>query len=340
MIDTEFFSRYKPSKGIRNITMNNPLIGGRIPLERVGVEIEVEGRNLPVDVRGAWECVNDGSLRNGYEYRFVFPQRPEDVSGALDSLFDYFRKAETVLENSNRCSTHVHISVQGRKINEITSSIVLWCTFEEILIKYCGEERQKNHFALSSSDANGLISAWRGFLQTGRAAFPNGLKYSALNILPIYDKGSIEIRVGAAADDYEGVNKWVTLCYALTDYAMERFKNPQDLSAVLSERGGLEVLTNAVQGYDDLEGIVEELVELMGGAQEFEMACLRGFRNVQELVNGFPWYDWMEEINKPFIPRPFGDYNEANARNFREMVNMVEINGRRIPVPAHLLGED
>src|SRR5690606_13809698 len=143
---------------------------------KIGLELEIEARsNTPndghlervvsPDTKARWVSVRDGSLRGDYakEYILSKPINRNELEPMLGGLFDAFKEYRTQLNNSNRCSTHVHLNMTGKKINEVTSIICLWTVFEDALINFCGEQRVKNHFALSSSDVPATLAEWEEF---------------------------------------------------------------------------------------------------------------------------------------------------------------------------------
>ena len=224
-MDEEFFDRYskvnKKKEGIPGFQMNSPLVSNSLK-GTVGLELEMEATNrLPSDghleaVKGKttkcrWLTVQDGSLRgSALEYLFSTPCTRDEIEPMVTGLYDQIALNKTHLSLSNRCSTHVHINMAGKTVNQISSIIALWAVFEEALIEWCGEERKTNHFALSMQNATSLVDTWNLFLRTGSLGWPEGLKYSALNILPIWEKGSIEFRCGPASENPGVPIRWAT----------------------------------------------------------------------------------------------------------------------------------
>src|SRR5690606_16237709 len=111
----------------------------------------------------------------------------------------------TVLDLSNRTSTHVHLNASTLLCNQITSIFILWSTFEEALISWCGEARTTNHFCLSLKDSSSTADLWRQYLRDGYVPDGRGYKYSAFNFLTLFDKGSLEIRCAPAFNNPEKV---------------------------------------------------------------------------------------------------------------------------------------
>lgn len=325
-MEDKFFSSYmknhKTTPGIPGMAMNAPLALNTLK-GQIGLELEMEGARLPREghlegtkapVTGAyWQAINDGSLRGeSREFILSTPCTVEELPVMASGLWDTFNLMGTRLNNSNRCSTHVHINISGKTVNEITSAIVLWGTFEEVLINWCGEERIRNHHALSTKDAVSLVNAWDHYLRTGSTGqFGRELKYSALNVLPIWEKGSLEFRCGPASNDPTLPVKWATFIHGFVKYVTDKYKNPEDIGHDLSERGGLAMFTDICKSAS-VEGFGAEVIgDLRRDA--FDATAMDGFRNVQRLALGHPWSEWMPEINKEFIPNPFAKKIKTKA---------------------------
>lgn len=334
MLDNDFFSRYndvhdKESKdvGIPGFQMNRPFVPLNKYKGRIGLELEIES-NTPTPNEGyldsvqgqvtkaKWTTVRDGSLRGDYAREYIVnkPIVREELSPMLNGLFECFAAMRSDIANSNRCSTHVHLNMGGKKINEITAVMCLWTIFEQSLINFCGEERMTNHFALSSSESNATLTAWEQYLRYGHANWDRNLKYQAMNVLPLFDKGSIEIRCGAAADDAQGPIIWATLLDEMVDFAINNYsKSLPRLGMDISERGGCEIFGAICDKDPVLKDLFEKVVKPIGRVDFDEMA-VRGFRNCQSLVFSFPWDSWIKLIEKEYVPDPFASTKPSRPK--------------------------
>lgn len=338
-VSEEFFNelnsgRSKKAKGIEGVTMNAPYIPVSVQ-GHIGMELEIEASSRTPsggDLEGvvtksgqSWRVTTDGSLRGDYakEYIFSGPVTRSEVPVLINGLFEKFGQLDTHLDNSNRCSTHVHLNFQGTKLNEITSFIILWTVFEEALINWCGDNRKTNHFALSAKQTQATLNAWENFLRYGQ--FPggnrdeNGLKYSALNVLPLRTIGSLEVRCGAAAEEPLKPIQWATLLDVMREYCLETYKDVRTISYDISERGASQILKALCEKEDVLASMYEQILEANDMSEEkLDRMGLEGFRLCQKLVYEFPWQQWLEEINKPYIPNPFSTSRRRPANPYRE----------------------
>lgn len=343
-IDDKFFAGYgkivKKTVGIPGFQMNMPLVQNSYP-GSTGLEIELEGsRPFPIEGdiqkhRGAtsgstWFTHNDGSLRgHSIEYVMSSPCCIDELEPMLKGLFEVIAAHKVKINNSNRCSTHVHVNMNGFKVNQITSIIALWNVFEETLINWCGEVRKNNHFCLSSKEALSTVKAWDTFLRTGVRPGDANLKYSALNILPLWRIGSLEFRCGPPVDEPVIPTTWASFIHHFVQYAAERYTDPTTLASALSELGGEEIF-RSICARANLHDFAKQVIT---GDKNFEHSCMTGFRNAQNIVMGYPWYDWLPLINKEYIPDPFAEGKGrkkprwgAEAINFEVMNDEIRIN--------------
>ena len=295
-------------QGIPGKKLNAP-VKRRDWAESIGIEIELEGASLPnggyldgiVSSSGSsWQVKTDGSLRGGFEYVLNKPCKDDEVDYLVRGLFDVFEKRGTRLVPSNRCSLHVHYNIGGLKVNTITSILALWTVFEEPLLRIWGEARYRNHFCLSSKDEEGNVEAWADYLTKGRLPEGNNLRYTALNIVAIRKYGSVEFRGGGAVTDPDRAISWTRFLYRLCEYAKETYPNPQQLAYDISERGAQSILEDICG--DEFERIYREATATV---EEFDRCCAESFYNFQPILFGFPWNEWLPEIEKEFVPNPF-----------------------------------
>lgn len=285
----------------------------------VGLELEIEGRNLPVDAfltnvvspttKKQWLSINDGSLRNGgREFVTSGPINVSEVRHMVDGLFGTIARNNGTIDNSNRCSTHVHVNVSDLKVNQITSAIALWITFQTCLTRWHGTERIKNHFCLSTRDEEGMLEAWADYLSNGMRAergYRDNVKYTALNIIPIWTQGSLEFRVGGPPDDPDKIVYWAKICNAIVRYAAQHFANPLDYGYAISEQGPEGILKSVLEFANLGPLTTKRLYEEFTASPAFHVECMEDFRDAQFLIYAYPWGDLMDKINEEFVPNPF-----------------------------------
>ena len=213
--------------------------------ELYGLELELEGRNVRIEgkaVKG-WRQTEDGSLRavNGeaVEYVFSSPCPYKEALERVDRLFRTFEKCGTVINNSYRCSTHVHVNFSDRKVRDVINFFCLFTIMEEILEAYSGEGREGNLFSLPTRDAEEIVnillnsvSKYQNFND-----FNENIRYCALNLSALNKFGSIEIRTMRGADNDQMVKDWIEIIHQMYDFTVNRVKRPVELIENLSFMG-------------------------------------------------------------------------------------------------------
>src|SRR5690606_24528658 len=98
--------------------------------------------------------------------------------------------------------------------------------------------------------------------------------------------------------------------------------------------GGLQLFKNICDSSKTDEFFNEVIKPYSPG--EFNDLCLTGFRNAQNIVLGFPWDRWSEEINKEYVPQPFTKKKQAQGglgNPVADWVANIDFNGRVEAVP-------
>lgn len=316
-----YFDKWPEKKvvGIPNVTMNAPLYQGTGPAGGgdVGIELEIEASNYMLETRdilvrdektgGYWQSKQDGSLRGGLEYVSSVPFSVESVPVMVDGFFEALTRAKTETKLSNRCSTHVHLNVSDWKIDKLTSLIALWTLFETPLINWCGVDRKANHFCLGTTESDDNLKNWEKYLTTGLLEFHDGSKYTAMNLLPIWTQGSVEVRTGRAPSCPGDVTPWVQFLWALRNYAWN-LKTPSILPILVSGDGPFGLFSEIC----DSVGLQVFKEEVLAETEDFDRACYTSFRECQKLCY-FPWEDWLPLIERTYLRNPFASNPETAA---------------------------
>lgn len=217
----------------------------------IGIEIECEGRRLPMvgisidqfkegkRFREFWSYHPDGSLRgaeNG-EYVLNHPIKFEEVPEALEALWRLFEVCKTKLDDSNRTSTHVHLNVQNFHVNRLTSLLALYIIFEDILTTWCGDHRVGNLFCLRAKDAPAMLQSIRSLINNDFAGgIPDGLHYSGMNVHAIAKYGSLEFRSLRGTQEFATILQWCNVLRRLYDISAD-FKDPREICYLFSGNG-------------------------------------------------------------------------------------------------------
>lgn len=187
-----------------------------------GIELEVEGKNLPNKFQKFWVSKADASLR-GEALEYVLAE-PLDLDKTKESLFylnSKLTKPPTKLDFSFRTSMHVHINMRDFTKPQIQSFIYLSHILENVLVNYCDDKRVGNRFCLRTIDAEykvNLIKNWlyaTGFQKIEKDA----VKYSAINISPLTSFGSIEFRSLQGTISLDVVFPWIDVLNNIKEIA-------------------------------------------------------------------------------------------------------------------------
>jgi hypothetical protein len=261
----------------------------------IGLEIEVEGTNLPgyhrneegnvaVPMRNHWRIENDGSLRTNNpgdeacEYVLRNPVSRDDLSKALDFFTKKWSDAGATSYDTYRCSVHVHLNVSDWPMRRVYSFLTAWFILEELLVDWADggtNHRVGNRFCLRAKDAEGIIDRLQQMAKEDFRGRPdrNTLKYGAVNIAALAQYGSLEFRALRGTTDTKLIRTWVDMLLRIKDFAA-KYDNPNEIIQDFSGRDPIawarEVLgdlaESAFQG--DLTKATEKLFGGMRLAQD------------------------------------------------------------------------
>lgn len=210
----------------------------------VGIEIEMEGRRLQFGgLRGKWKATQDGSLR-GESVEWVLPQPigRNSVSDRLSHLMKMARQNDAVFDPSDRCGVHVHVNVQDVAYDDLFKIVTTYLILEQMLVHWCGEDREGNLFCLRASDAEFLIqqiAVVRENRMPFGAILTDELRYSAMNLTSLQKYGSLEFRAMRTPKDLMQIETWVKTLLAIKDWSLAQ---PDTISIIegMSGMGWIE----------------------------------------------------------------------------------------------------
>lgn len=147
---------------------------------------------------------NDNSLRNnGFEFK-TSPLTYENSLEAFNWLHKYIRIGKQAF--SDRTSIHVHVNVGNLHEFEIKNLVLTYALLEPLFFQFAGRSRQDNIYCVPlnyttlpahySQPIQNLINKWH--------------KYTAFNILPIKNLGTVEFRHLGGTGDFERYKTWLT----------------------------------------------------------------------------------------------------------------------------------
>jgi hypothetical protein len=253
-----------------------------------GVELECEGRNVDWDgsdpnLTRSWAPHADGSLRNNHgqacEWVFNGPVKYETAVKRVDTLFKYFQQRKAKLVTSNRTSTHVHFNMGDKNAYQLVNLFILFTILEDILDRYCGEDRRGNLFCLSSRHAEEQV-AWINDVVFNRysfGGFREDFRYCSLNLASINKFGTVEFRGMRGLDSKEDVVAWLNILNEFCQYACYTMKNPVEVIEQISVKTPIGFLKQ-IFSKENVALLTEGLSE-----HEISASIYEGLRLVQML---------------------------------------------------------
>lgn len=186
----------------------------------VGLELEIE--NLPEGLNhvfgGLFRVDTDGSLRNNGREAITLPMKAKFVENLL-SVF--FSKNHITRDNySDRCSTHVHVNCQDLTIDQVRAIALVYQATERLLFAYIGEERENNIYCIPWYQAGFTTRSMEemGVLSTFDVKVRNWIKYTALNLQPLRNYGTIEFRHLRGTCDVKEIVTWLNIISSIVEY--------------------------------------------------------------------------------------------------------------------------
>lgn len=252
----------------------------------VGIEIEVEGQNLPLAIGSYWTVTRDGSLRGeSAEYVLTKPIKRDNVKPYLTYLAKQMKDTGAVLKMSTRTSVHVHVNMNNRSLVQCYTFMTLYLIFEDLLTEYAGPARRGNVFCLRASDAEAFVTELCNYARKQLwNPDPDMFRYTALNVCAIQKFNSIEFRALRGTMEVDVIQTWVNILLALKDAAAE-FDNPQEIIQGFS-MGGAEGFINRV---------LPEHAHIFKRMDNWRDRMLENMRLAQEIAYAT---DWKEPENK------------------------------------------
>jgi hypothetical protein len=293
----------------------------------VGIEIEVEGFNLPHRIAKYWTTHHDGSLRGdeSLEYVFAKPLPRQDFGLALAYLDESWKKRGSRIDESPRAGVHAHINVQQLTEKQLVSFFCLYSVFEDLIVKYCGKEREGNLFCLRLRDAEYLVDFLITIFKNGNLGklLTDRIRYASVNMSSIPKYGSMEFRAMRSTRDMNAIKLWVDMLLMIKDKSL-LFNNPSDIITSLSAQGDEAFLNNIMGQYAEVLHCKNEGQLIREGVRRIQELAFTPIKDVKkkELINVAP------PPKRRYIPKAYAEEelfdNEEEVREWRRLINTGE----------------
>lgn len=256
----------------------------------LGIEVECEGENLQTPDAKYWNVEADGSLRpvGGFphkcaEYVLKGPMTLESSIQALQNLEKV--QSEAKLDMSYRCSVHVHVNCLELNEEQLLNFIYTYSILENVMVRYCGEERQYNRFCLKIRDAEYMLQYIESFVNQGFNAVVrfNGehMRYAGMNLAALGKYGSIEFRNMRGTVDSNILIPWIKALLNIRKYALKS-KNVQEIHESFIKNGHYKFLQDVLKEESDYfftEHTKQDMAEAFSISYEIPVAW--GKKNLQ-----------------------------------------------------------
>lgn len=260
--------------------------------EEVGVEIEVEGTNLPTGGVSGWAIHQDGSLRGeSAEYVFNGPATRQATLQRLESFRKKLQNVGSVVNESYRTSVHVHLNAQNMAIRHIYTQMLLYIMFEDIFAQIAGSERIGNLFCLRAKDAEFFLDQLVLAVRTDDITRLNTelIRYSAVNPMALFRHGTLEFRSFRGTVDTDLIRQWVDLLLAIKDASQGKpFDNPIQIVEMFSGKGP-DGLAEMIFTKDQIGQFPSGWRDMLG----------QGSRLIQRIAYSSEWGPTPENIKVP-----------------------------------------
>lgn len=301
----------------------------------IGLEIEVEGKNLPsvskVNATKFWCHHIDNSLRgleNG-EYVLKEPIKMEDVPHAINEIRQLLKLSSSELDDSNRTSVHVHFNVQKFHPRRLVAFSALYFMVENLLTSVCGQHREGNLFCLRAEDAPGIISQIKNYILSGFCSdVSTSLHYSGFNIESVPKLGSVEIRTFRgpySLECFSDIERWVRLLYTLYK-GSEKYDNPQEIVQNFSGKGGFQTFLDVFGDRAD-----DFMIWLGKSSYQISTEMLSGIRMIQRLVYARDWLEIKELTpeHDVFQRVTFKEFPDTPGNRVIDALKSAKMNGTK-----------
>ena len=263
----------------------------------IGIEIEVEGKEplTPVD-SDWWSSKKEDSLRfYGMEYVTTRPLNSgQEVKDAVEYVCKIIN-SKKIISDTNRTSIHTHHNMTKKDLRHILTGVCIFWIVENVLARYCGEDRESNLFCMRLKDAEAVLDETIKALDTNPPLLmfaKNGdtVRYAGLNLGALRTYGSLEVRLKQGTTDPDEIVEWVENMHQLFTAATERWNDPADFFDWYINNGSRKLLEGifAEKFYIKLKDQVPNYKNLME-----ENAIL-----VSELAYAKDWDEWSANLEK------------------------------------------
>lgn len=260
----------------------------------IGLEIEVEGFNLPV-CKSYWRNEKDGSLKGeeSMEYVLARPGSLDDILKALHYLEEKYVSTNARVDDSVRAGVHVHINCQKLTMTQLYNFITVYLLLENLLVRWCGEYREGNLFCLRACDAEWMLFVLRMAALDPKKKFKDrfhkdDLRYASMNLKALGDYGSLEFRAMRGTRNLNLIYSWAETLYNLREFACT-FETPNQIIEQFSIGGVNNFLERALG---------KNMKMFTSNCKDYADLVWSGMRNAQDVAYCVDWQKFEPKMRK------------------------------------------
>lgn len=223
------FRPFKMTEQLESFQLEDELWPSTLPLVQpnfiFGVELEMENIKVepkPNKFNNYWTPTTDNSLRNNGVEFVSLPLKAFQIEKALTQL--QTNNLNYKPEFTERTSTHVHMNVRDLTLDQIMALVLVYTSVEKLLFKWVGHDRQDNIFCCPLWKTN-YFKYFATITQNPLQIPRTWQKYTALNLIPIYNKGTVEFRHLYGTWDKEVIIPWINLLSRMKIYVKKHSLN-------------------------------------------------------------------------------------------------------------------
>ena len=190
------------------------------PTRFVGVEFEIERwtdtcyKVIYATFGGEEQTVlrftEDGSLRNNGLELVTKPLPALHAAKTAQLLYDNLPLG---CDFSDRTSTHIHVNVRDLTFNQVKGAVAVYTVVERLLYTWIGESRRKGIFCVPLIECS-LMSLF-GTTDPIQSTGASWLKYTGLNLKPLFTYGTIEFRHLPGTRNIERFVDWLNMVLSI-----------------------------------------------------------------------------------------------------------------------------
>lgn len=285
----------------------------------LGVEIEVEGQNLPPVISANWRIDRDGSLRGESAEFVTVPIKFSQLDSVMDELSASYRSYNSTIDESVRAGVHVHLNVQRLTIQQFFTMVTGYFLLEDLLVRWCGPAREGNHFCLRSKEGEYVLFQLAKAAQDRklRPLDTDTIRYCSMNLFSLFKYGTVEFRAMRGTGNLKDIKTWARMLHSILVNS-QRYEDPVDLILSMSGDGEDVVLRNLLPDYHSLVA-----------TPDMRESIRESGRRLQLMAHSTDW--------KNFVPRTVKK-EERDANNLEDQfVEAVRMAGRARPLPGRRL---